>query len=52
MYAVLVQNLPDLRGHGHEVVVAGGGDVNGGDYLGFGKLPDMELVHGENAVDV
>lgn len=47
-----MQHTPDVRGDGHEVDLAGRSNVHGCDNFRFRELPDVQLVHGQDTLDI
>jgi len=52
MDAMMMKCLANLCGDGHKVVIFGCKNVDGGDDLGFGELPDVQFVEGQDAFDL
>ena len=51
MNSVKVQHLSDGRGHRHEIMVAGSGNMHGGNNFVLRELPDMEFMKRKHAFD-
>ena len=51
MDAMMMKCLANLCGDGHKVVILGCENVNRGDDFGFGELPDVQFVKGQDAFD-
>ena len=52
MDAMMMKCLANLGGNGHKVVILGCKNVDGGDDFGFGELPDVQFVEGQDAFDL
>ena len=48
---VLVEHSPDISHDTHEIVLLAEQDMNTGDVLRLGQLPDVQLMDRDNAID-
>ena len=51
MDAMMVKRFADFCGDGHKVVIFGCKNVDRGDDFGFGEMPDVQFVKGQDTFD-